>query len=195
MELLRRNPVRAGTASGALVLVAVLAGCSLGTSGASGPTSTIPSTAFRTIPISPPKPTEPSTSAPPGGATSTATRLPQQQLSLPPNVRAIYTVKAGDAPAGIARKFSVPLEALYEMNGINPKKPAVFVGQKLQIPRILPPTTVNDKGEKVYIVVPGDSPLGIANKFGIALQTLIDLNGLDPAKLAVYVGQAMKVPG
>ena len=39
----------------------------------------------------------------------------------------------------------------------------------------------------------GDSPLGISNKFGIPLQTIIDLNGLDPAKPAVYVGQQIKL--
>jgi hypothetical protein len=43
--------------------------------------------------------------------------------------------------------------------------------------------------------VPGDSPVGIAAKFGVSLQSLIDLNGWDPAKLAVYTGDLVKIPG
>ena len=193
MGFARRNIASLSAAGGALVLAAVAAGCSLTTSGASAPTSTIPSTAFRTIPETPPKPTQPTTPGVTPAPSSPAAAIQQQNLD--PTVRTIYTVQKGDVPYSIAQKFGVPLDALYSLNGMNPKNPAMRVGQKLKIPRILPPTTTNDKGEHVYIVVLGDSPLGISNKFGIPVQTIIDLNGLDPAKPAVYVGQQLKLPG
>jgi len=191
MGFVRRNLASVSAAGGALALAALAAGCSLTSSNASSPTSTIPSTAFRTIPETPPKPTQPTT---PGAAPTSSTPAVIQQQNLDPQVRTTYTVQKGDVPYSIAHKFGVPLDALYELNGMNPKNPAMRVGQKLKIPRILPPTTTNDKGEHIYVVVLGDSPLGISNKFGVPLQTIIDMNGLDPAKPAVYVGQQIKLP-
>jgi LysM repeat protein len=180
--------------AGALVLASIsLAACSLGSSSATGPTSTIPSTAFKTIPVTPPKPTQPTTVPPATAATTPGANV---TAAVDPAVRQIYTVQKGDCcPAQIAAKFNVPLAALYEANGMDPKKPSISVGMKLKIPRILPPTTVLPSGEKAYKVVPGDSPVGIAAKFGVSLQSLIDLNGWDPAKLAVYTGDLVKIPG
>ncbi len=192
MGFLRRHVAPVSFVGSALALALMAAGCSLGSSGSSAPTSTIPKTEFRTIPETPPKPTQPTA---PAGATPTTGAAVVQQQAVDPAVRTIYTVQKGDVPYSIAQKFDVPLDALYKLNDLDPKRPAMRVGMKLKIPRILPPTTTNDKGEHVYVVVLGDSPLGISNKFGIPLQTIIDLNGLDPAKPAVYVGQQIKLPG
>jgi LysM repeat protein len=195
MQVQRRRTTWLALAGSTLSLAVLTVGCSLGTSSASGPTSTIPSTAFKTIPETPPRPTQPTTATASTAAGASSGGIVQSQQNLDPAVRTIYTVQKGDVPFSIAQKFNVPLSALYSLNGLDPKKPAMSVGMKLKIPRILPPTTTNDKGEKIYIVVAGDSPLGIANKFGIPFQTLMNLNGIDPANPAVYVGQQLKVPG
>jgi LysM repeat protein len=190
MQLTRLNVVAAAAGAGMLAALTALSSCSLGASNATGPTSTIPSTAFRTIPLTPPKPTQPTTAA---VATST-TRPVALQGNLDPKVRATYTVKRGDAPASIAAKYNVPLDALYELNGIDPNNPAVYVGQKILIPRILPPTTVTPTGEKAYVVRPNDSLLLIANKFGIPVQQILDLNGLELTS-NIAPGQLIKIPG
>ena len=186
----RLGPVAAG---GLVLAVLALGACSLGTSGANAPTSTIPSTAFRTIPVSPPKPTEPTVAA--AATTSAPAAVPQQNLDLEPGVKLIYTVQRGDCcPAQIAAKFDVTLEAFYAINGMDPKNPSIVVGQKVKIPRILPPTTVLPTGEKAYEVVPNDSLLAIANKFGIPVQIILDLNGLQLTS-NIAPGQMIKLPG
>jgi LysM repeat protein len=181
-------------AAGGLVLAALgLAACSLGTSGATAPTSTIPSTAFRTIPVSPPKPTEPTVAA--AATTAPPASTPLQNLGPEPGVKLVYTVQNGDCcPAKIAAKFNVPLEAFYAINGMDPKNPSIVVGQEVKIPRILPPTTVLPTGEKAYQVVPNDSLLAIANKFGIDVQLILDLNGLQLTS-NIAPGQMIKLPG
>jgi LysM repeat protein len=189
----RRRRFRPVAAGGLALAALTLAACGLGSSGATAPTSTIPSTAFRTIPVSPPQPTEPTTIPP---ATSTTTPpIPQQTADPEPGVKLIYTVQKGDCcPAQIAAKFNVPLEAFYEVNGMDPKNPSIVVGQKVKIPRILPPTTVLPTGEKAYEVVPNDSLLAIANKFGIPVQIILDLNGLELTS-NIAPGQLIKIPG
>jgi LysM repeat protein len=186
----RLGPAAAG---GLVLAVLALGACSLGTSGANAPTSTIPSTAFRTIPVSPPKPTEPTVAA--AATTSAPAAVPQQNLDLEPGVKQIYTVQKGDCcPAQIAAKFDVTLEAFYAINGMDPKNPSIVVGQKVKIPRILPPTTVLPTGEKAYKVVPNDSLLAIANKFGIPVQIILDMNGLQLTS-NIAPGQMIKIPG
>ena len=75
----RLGPVAAG---GLVLAVLALGACSLGTSGANAPTSTIPSTAFRTIPVSPPKPTEPTVAA--AATTSTPVVVPSRTSTSSP---------------------------------------------------------------------------------------------------------------
>ena len=146
-----RRRLRPAAAGGLVLAVLALGACSLGTSGANAPTSTIPSTAFRTIPVSPPQPTQPTVAA--AATTSAPAAVPQQNLDLEPGVKLIYTVQRGDCcPAQIAAKFDVTLEAFYAINGMDPKNPSIVVGQEVKIPRILPPTTVLPTGEKAYQV-------------------------------------------
>jgi peptidoglycan DL-endopeptidase CwlS len=48
--------------------------------------------------------------------------------------------------------------------------------------------------ETVYTVVAGDSPLAVANKFGISLTTLLAYNGMVTPKQFPYPGQTLKIP-
>ncbi len=193
--LVARRSTAAAVVAGSLTLgLLTLASCDLGSSASTAPTSTIPSTAFRTIPVSPPRPTS-ATIAAAATTTTIAGGAALNAAPADPRVKAIYTVKLGDAPASIAARYNVALDALYAANGIDPSRPSIHPGQKLKIPRVLPPTTVLPTGEKAYVVVYGDSPAGIANKFGISLQTLLDLNNLDLATVRLKPGQLLKVPG
>jgi LysM repeat protein len=48
--------------------------------------------------------------------------------------------------------------------------------------------------ETVYTVVDGDSPLAVANKFGISLTTLLAYNGYVTPSQFPYPGQTLKIP-
>jgi len=48
--------------------------------------------------------------------------------------------------------------------------------------------------ETVYTVVAGDSPLAVANKFGISLTTLLAYNGMVTPKQFPFPGQTLRIP-
>lgn len=48
--------------------------------------------------------------------------------------------------------------------------------------------------ETVYTVVAGDSPLAVANKYGISLTTLLAYNGFVTPSQFPYPGQTLKIP-
>jgi D-gamma-glutamyl-meso-diaminopimelic acid endopeptidase CwlS len=48
--------------------------------------------------------------------------------------------------------------------------------------------------ETTYTVVAGDSPLAVANKFGISLTTLLAYNGMVTPKQFPYPGQTLRIP-
>lgn len=114
-----------------------------------------------------------------------------------------YIVQEGDTMGTIATAFDVPPEAqaawineVLEANGIEDAR-FILVGQELQVPNTpapLPegeaqqgqppaePTPVAPAAEGVYIVVSGDSPLFIAEKFCVEnpvewANELISING------------------
>lgn len=85
----------------------------------------------------------PPTAAPTKAPTQTPTKVPTQaptQTPVPTATRpaeapgGAYVVVAGDTAYSIARRFGVPLPSLLSANGLDPEKPALKQGQKLQIP-------------------------------------------------------------
>ena len=48
--------------------------------------------------------------------------------------------------------------------------------------------------ETTYTVVAGDSPLAVANKFGISLTTLLAYNGMVTPKQFPFPGQTLRIP-
>jgi LysM repeat protein len=103
-----------------------------------------------------------------------------------------YSVVAGDILSQIADKFRVPLEVLMEVNNIsNPDQ--IQVGLVLQIPnpsRLIPvePERSND-----YLVQPGDTLQGIADRYDIDIRVLQSLNGIKNPD-AIFPGTSLKMP-
>jgi len=119
-----------------------------------------------------------------------------------------YTVQAGDTLSLIAEKLGVDVQELMRINNItDPTR--LRVGQELLVPAPSPgasptatatprPTTTatptaTPRGSNIYAVQAGDTPGGIASKFGVSVEELMRVNNItDPTKLRV--GQELIIP-
>lgn len=96
----------------------------------------------------------------------------------------IYKVVSGDTISGITRKFGLTnLSTIIAVNEINNAR-ALYSGQKLRIPSV---------DGLLYTVKSGNSLAGIAGKFDIPLEDLLDVNDLSSQTLKV--GQQLFIPG
>lgn len=80
-----------------------------------------------------------------------------------------HTVRKGETVSSIARKYSVPVSYLKELNSLNSTS-KLKVGQKIRL---------KSEGPKTYIVRKGDNMQRIARKFGLSMDELLELNELD----------------
>ena len=98
----------------------------------------------------------------------------------------IYIVKKGDTLYGIANKYGISVDELKAINNLTSNN--LSVGQVLQIPEIIDEDVPN---ENIYIVKSGDTLYSIANKYGMSVQELKDLNKLTSNTLSI--GQQLVV--
>lgn len=95
-----------------------------------------------------------------------------------------YVVKSGDTISGITKKFGLRnISTLIAVNDIDNVR-QLAQGQKIKIPSI---------DGLVYTVKQGNSLQGIASKFNIPVEDLLDVNELESEKL--FVGQTLFIPG
>jgi LysM repeat protein len=165
-----------------LVGSALLWAMSCGGTDGVAPTSTIAvmTTDFATIP--PVQTTEPPPTVPPS-------TLPEPQD---------YVVVAGDNPSAIAQRYGVTLQALVAVNGwtnVSTQFPlpgkTILIPAGAKNPAYIPPDPSNttlppevgtpdvpdeDIGG-TYVIVSGDFPFKIAEKFGVSVQALAAANG------------------
>lgn len=115
-----------------------------------------------------------------------------------------YRVQAGDTLSSIASQLGVSLGRLYALNGLGPNS-VLQVGEQLRVPVAAParhvasppsrPRAATDRASQhtAYTVQAGDTLSSIANRFGVSLATLQQLNpGVNP--LAIQVGERILVP-
>lgn len=93
-----------------------------------------------------------------------------------------YTVRKGDTLTGISRRFDVGLGLLRQLNNL--KSDRIHPGQRLK----LRPTEL-DVG--VHIVRSGETLSGIAQRYGIKMGKLRDLNGIVGSR--ILVGQKLRL--
>ena len=98
----------------------------------------------------------------------------------------IYIVKKGDTLYGIANKYGISVDELKAINNLTNNN--LSVGQVLKIPEIIEDDVPN---ENIYIVKSGDTLYSIANKYGMSVQELKDLNKLTSNTLSI--GQQLVV--
>lgn len=149
-----------------------------------------------------PTPTLTPTLTPTGTASPspTATMLP---TGTPTPEVTTYIVRAGDTLSLIAGQFGVPVEAIMEANGLTDYM--IRVGQELLIPvepegpsgspgpGETPEAQATPQPEAVYVVQAGDSLSGIAERFNVSLDAIMEANNItDPDSLRE--GQELVIP-
>ncbi len=107
-----------------------------------------------------------------------------------------YTVAAGDTLSEIAERHGMTAEELAQANGIvNPD--LILSGQVLIVPggagahAELPPAAAT--GGETYVVQAGDTLSEIAERFGVPLSALAEVNGLNDPHL-ILEGDVLTIP-
>jgi len=114
-----------------------------------------------------------------------------------------YTVKANDTCGAIAAQFGITVADLLKANRtIDPNCGNLHEGDQLKIPA--PPATATTGGTtsgptpkpsgKEYTVKSGDTCDAIAKGYGVDVNKLIQLNGLDADCRNLQPGQVVKIP-
>lgn len=115
-----------------------------------------------------------------------------QQLRIPINGTSsedyvIYTVKVGDNLYSIARRYGVTVENIKNVNNLTSN--LLSIGQQLKIPIIN--NNDIDNQYSTYIVQSGDTLYKIANRYGMTVSQLMEINNLKTTALSI--GQVLKV--
>lgn len=94
-----------------------------------------------------------------------------------------YIVKKGDTLYGIANKYGISVDSLKDYNKLSTD--SLSIGQIIKIP---------DKGvsDDLYVVKKGDTLYSIANKYGVSVDKLINVNNLKNNMLSI--NQVLKIP-
>lgn len=97
----------------------------------------------------------------------------------------VYIVKNGDTLYEIANKYGVTVNELKSTNNLSSNN--LSIGQKL----LIPGESLSE--DNIYIVKSGDSLYSIANKYGVTVKEIKDLNNLNSDSLSI--GQKLLLPG
>lgn len=121
----------------------------------------------------------------------------------------VYSAHEGERPLEIARRFGIPIDELLQVNPDLIADQPLRAGEVLLIPLPLQhrPSQVtkvsmqaspsrqthpNARAYWIYTVQPGDSLITIAQRFGVSVATLQQINGLSTP--VVVPGQVLMVP-
>lgn len=107
-----------------------------------------------------------------------------------------YTVRAGDTLYAVARRHHLTISGLAAANGLSVTD-HLRVGQKLTIPSPsgAAATQQHSGAKRIYTVQPGDTPGGIARRYGVSLQALKQANGITATPWNMLrVGQKLIIP-
>ncbi len=105
----------------------------------------------------------------------------------------IYTVQRGNTLSQIARAYHVSVEHIVELNDIeNPN--LIYPGEKLRITEsdVADLSPVDNTIQVYYVVKEGDTLNGIARRFGITLNEILEYNDIQNPNL-IYPGQTIKI--
>ena len=112
---------------------------------------------------------------------------PVRQAALPrsrtrPGTPRIVVVKQGESLYSIARRHSIPLRELIEVNRI--RAPFVVApGRRLVLPT-----------PRRHVVRAGDTVYGVSRRYGVDMTALVRINDIPPP-YRITVGQALRLPG
>ena len=115
-----------------------------------------------------------------------------QKLYLKDQLKNIYIVQKGDTLYSISKKFNISIDEIKRINSLTNND--LYQGQELIIieREELPDSNNTHNNYDIYEVVKKDSLWSIANKYGIKVNDLIDINNLTDLNLSI--GQKLLVP-
>lgn len=99
-----------------------------------------------------------------------------------------YTVRRGDSPYEIARRYSVGLDALLAANGLS-RRSNIYPGDEL----LIPGGGASSGAVTQYTVRRGDTLGMIAERHGISLRRLLQANGLS-SRSVIHPGDQVRIP-
>jgi LysM repeat protein len=118
-------------------------------------------------------------------------------LLLPlPGLAGEVVVKPGETLSEIAERYGVSVQRLMQLNGLKDAKD-LWAGSRIQVPgagSASPGRTGGSSGAGNYTVKPGETLSEIAERYGVSVQRLMQLNGLKDAK-DLWAGSRIQVPG
>ncbi len=115
----------------------------------------------------------------------------------PPSGASMYVVQYGDTLESIAARYGVSAQAIMQANGMY--SPNMYVGRQVYMPAGYgyPASSGNGtsayRATVAYIVQPGDTLFGIAQRFGVSAFTLARLNNLFNPNF-IFAGMRLIVP-
>lgn len=115
-------------------------------------------------------------------------------IDITPGVGTKYTIKAGDTLYAIAKKFGVTVDNLKNINNLTSN--TLTVGNILTIPTgesNVSEVETPGVGGINYVVQKGDNLYSIANKYGVTIDQIKDINNLKSNTL--QIGQVLLIPG
>ncbi|MCP9820451.1 LysM peptidoglycan-binding domain-containing protein [Synechococcus sp. Cruz-9H2] len=116
-------------------------------------------------------------------------------LPLPALAAPQHVVKSGETLSEIAERYGVSVQRLLQLNGIKDPN-LVEAGTRLKLPdgaKTAPRAGSGTSGTGSHTVSAGETLSEIAERYGLSVQKLKELNGLKDADL-LQVGQRLKVP-
>ncbi len=130
-----------------------------------------------------------------------------------------YTIVKGDTMSGIAARYGVSTQSLLTANGLGWSS-IIYPGQSVVIPGQVAAPPAADPGaidivpvvdvtpieeapapapppvpvSTTYLIKSGDTVTGIAARFGVSIQAILDANGLTRSSI-IYAGRMLVIPG
>lgn len=130
-------------------------------------------------------------------ATSLAGPPVLAQNSDEPNELPTYEVQNGDTLLGLAQRFEVPVEVLVALNNLEEPLGLLFIGQQLLLPSFVNQPNQESGQESVcttpHVAVEGDTLWGLAEDWGVTVERLRELNGLQAGEF-LLIGQTVCGP-
>ncbi len=109
-----------------------------------------------------------------------------------PTTASVYIVQAGDTMSAIAYRYNVTLNELILANPQINDPDLIYPGQSIQVPT--PRAVIPITGQRIYIVLSGDTLSGIAHAYGTSVSALLQANpGIANPDL-IYPGQLILLP-
>ena len=122
---------------------------------------------------------------------SDTTAIPENTTDRATTKTETIIVQRGDTLSQIASEYNTSYEYLAKINNIsNPN--LIFTGQRIIVP-VLETSDINDTSHKLYIVQRGNTLTGIAQEYGVTIESIVRLNEIANPNL-IFTGQILRIP-